>query len=226
MQPDIKKDEIALFRNIFGAFLFDLSVIYLIVVVISLFIPDFYSGDYYNQVSFNKFFIFYIFFYIVNLIAGLFSSQTLGMKVYNIYYSKGFNFLNLKTKIPLPQNTQDASLIRYFFVFILDIIIGLLFVFLFAVFLKLGILTNSIPTGGFLIDNSVGVFIPHLIFSILFYYIFSISVWGKTPGMAILKIRVPFYKRTITIFERLILLIFSIVLFFLIAPYFLYYIRR
>lgn len=220
MQPDIRKDESALFRNILGAFLFDLCLIYLSVVLISIFIPFFYLNDEYNNISFNKFFIFYIFFYFINMIAGFFSSQTLGMKVYNIYYSKGFNFLNLKNVIPLNQNTENSGLIRFLFVFILDIIIGLLFSALFAIILNLGVITDSIPTGGFLIDISIGVFIPHLIFSVIFYYVFSISLWGRTPGMALLKTRVPFYKRTITIFERLILLIVSVVLFFLIAPYF------
>lgn len=218
MQPEIKKNEIALFRNIFGAFIFDLSLIYLLVVVISLFIPSFYSDES-GGLSYNLFFIFFIFFYFIHIIAGLLSSQTIGMKVYNIYYSKGY-ILNLKTKIPLPQSILNVSFVRHFFVLILDIIIGIFFVFLFAVFLNLGILTSSFPTGGFLLPKFLDIYVSHLTFSVIFYYIFSISLWGRTPGMSLLKIRVPFYKRTITIFERLILLIVSIGIFLLIAPYF------
>jgi len=223
MIPSILKDEKALFRNILGAFIFDLFLTYLIVVIISLFISDFYSGPSpYGgiRVSFQLFYEFFIAIYFFNLLSGLFTSQTPGMKIYNIYFNKVFNLLNFKNIIPVIQNAENPGFIKYFIVFILDLIIGALFLIITAVILYYGILTGAIPTGGFIIDKSIDVFIPHLIYFTLAYYVFSISIWRRTPGMAILKISVPSYKKTITIFERIFILIIGIVLFFLIAPYF------
>lgn len=222
MVPDIIKDQKALFRNILGSFIFDISFVYLIVILISLFIPGFYMGIYGGSISFDPFLKLFIVFLIVYLSVGLFLSKTLGMKIFNIYFSlKNFEFLNIKTiKFSTNENYKKPGFVKYFFVFILDLFFNFLFIVLFLIVLYLGILTTSIPTGGFLIDASFGVFLPHLIFSVFLYYIFSISIYRGTPGMAISKIRVPSYLKTITIFIRIFILIFAVILFFLIAPYF------